>query len=27
VERASSKQEYADLEVTTLKMVSETCGK
>ena len=27
VERASSKQEYADLEVTTLKMVSETCSK
>jgi hypothetical protein len=27
VERASSKQEYADLEVTSLKMVSETCSK
>jgi len=27
VEKASSKQEYADLNVTNLKMVSETCNK
>ena len=27
VEKASSKQEYADLDVTSLKMVSETCSK
>jgi hypothetical protein len=27
VVKASSKEEYADLGVTSLKMVSETCGK
>ena len=27
VENASSKMEYADLDVTTLKLVSETCSK
>ncbi len=27
VEKASSKAEYADLDVTSLKMVSETCSK
>jgi hypothetical protein len=27
VEKASSKEEYRDLRVTTLKMVSHTCGK
>ena len=27
VEKASSKEEYADLRVTTLKMVSDTCSK
>jgi hypothetical protein len=27
VEKASSKEEYADLSVTSLKMVSETCNK
>lgn len=27
VEKASEKREYADLEVTSLKMISETCSK
>ena len=27
VEKASSKEEYADLSVSSLKMVSETCNK
>ena len=27
VEKASSKQEYADLDVTSLKMVSDSCSK
>jgi|SRR2546427_2740623 len=27
VEKASSQEEYADLDVTSLKMVSETCSK
>jgi hypothetical protein len=27
VEKASGKAEYGDLKVTSLKMVSETCGK
>jgi hypothetical protein len=27
VEKASSKDEYRDLRVTTLKMVSDTCSK
>jgi len=27
VEKASSKDEYGDLRVTTLKMVSDTCSK
>jgi hypothetical protein len=27
VENASSKEEYADLRVTSLQMVSETCSK
>jgi len=27
VEKASSKEEYADLDVTSLKMISDSCSK